>query len=261
VKNEQRVKSPPRYGQTTTGVPGRGGPPHDRARGDLWPRHEHHQVEEPGGGDVPVSACVRACVHAVRPTWQTKGSGARLFHTSLPRRTARNAHTMHRANNTMYGLAAGVWTRDVNKANYFARALKAGTVWVNTWNILCVCLGLASEPFFSLPPYLLPPPLFQLDVTATRPCPSAATSARASGGTRARRHSRATSRPRPSLRSSHGTIRICKGERVCLVWRRIGATGRCDGCLLSKRDGCRARLRDCVCACNDKTKIMRLRLF
>lgn len=36
----------------------------------------------------------------------------------------------------MYGLAAGVWTRDVNKAHYFARALKAGTIWINTWNIL-----------------------------------------------------------------------------------------------------------------------------
>lgn len=32
----------------------------------------------------------------------------------------------YRANNTMYGLAAGVWTKDVNKANYFARALKVG---------------------------------------------------------------------------------------------------------------------------------------
>ena len=41
----------------------------------------------------------------------------------------------YRANNSIYGLAAGVWTKDVDKANYFARALKAGTIWVNTWNI------------------------------------------------------------------------------------------------------------------------------
>lgn len=40
------------------------------------------------------------------------------------------------ANSTVYGLAAGVWTQDVNKAHYFARALKAGTVWINTWNVL-----------------------------------------------------------------------------------------------------------------------------
>ncbi len=40
----------------------------------------------------------------------------------------------------MYGLAAGVWTQDVNKANYFARALKAGTVWVNSWNVFDAAL-------------------------------------------------------------------------------------------------------------------------
>lgn len=40
------------------------------------------------------------------------------------------------ANHTMYGLAAAVWTRDVKKAHRAARALQAGTVWVNTYNIL-----------------------------------------------------------------------------------------------------------------------------
>jgi len=41
---------------------------------------------------------------------------------------------IRRANETVYGLAAGVWTRDVGKAHRFARAVKAGTVWVNTYN-------------------------------------------------------------------------------------------------------------------------------
>jgi len=38
-------------------------------------------------------------------------------------------------NNTVYGLAAAVWTRDVSKAHRIARAIKAGTVWVNTYNL------------------------------------------------------------------------------------------------------------------------------
>jgi acyl-CoA reductase-like NAD-dependent aldehyde dehydrogenase len=37
-------------------------------------------------------------------------------------------------NETLYGLAAGVWTRDVGKAHKIARALKAGTIWVNCYN-------------------------------------------------------------------------------------------------------------------------------
>jgi acyl-CoA reductase-like NAD-dependent aldehyde dehydrogenase len=38
-------------------------------------------------------------------------------------------------NATNYGLAAAVWTRDISKAHRAARALKAGTVWVNTYNM------------------------------------------------------------------------------------------------------------------------------
>lgn len=39
------------------------------------------------------------------------------------------------ANQTMYGLAAGIWTRDIKKAHAVARAVKAGTVWINTYNM------------------------------------------------------------------------------------------------------------------------------
>jgi acyl-CoA reductase-like NAD-dependent aldehyde dehydrogenase len=42
---------------------------------------------------------------------------------------------VHLANQSMYGLAAGIWTRDVSKAHRLARAVKAGTVWVNTYNM------------------------------------------------------------------------------------------------------------------------------
>jgi aldehyde dehydrogenase (NAD+) len=39
------------------------------------------------------------------------------------------------ANDSPYGLAAGVWTRDIKKAHYVARKLQAGTVWINTYNV------------------------------------------------------------------------------------------------------------------------------
>jgi aldehyde dehydrogenase (NAD+) len=40
-----------------------------------------------------------------------------------------------RANDSIYGLAAGVWTRDIKKAHYVASKLQAGTVWINTYNV------------------------------------------------------------------------------------------------------------------------------
>jgi aldehyde dehydrogenase (NAD+) len=43
---------------------------------------------------------------------------------------------VNRANNSVYGLAAGVWTRDIRKAYAVANSVRAGTVWVNCYNIL-----------------------------------------------------------------------------------------------------------------------------
>ncbi len=42
---------------------------------------------------------------------------------------------VHLANQSMYGLAAGIWTRDISKAHRVAHAIRAGTVWINTYNI------------------------------------------------------------------------------------------------------------------------------
>ena len=41
---------------------------------------------------------------------------------------------LERANDTEYGLAAGVISKNVDTVNILSRGLKAGTIWVNTYN-------------------------------------------------------------------------------------------------------------------------------
>jgi (Z)-2-((N-methylformamido)methylene)-5-hydroxybutyrolactone dehydrogenase len=43
---------------------------------------------------------------------------------------------IRQANDTDYGLAAGIWTKDIQKAHRVAHALRAGTVWVNSYRTL-----------------------------------------------------------------------------------------------------------------------------
>ncbi len=45
-----------------------------------------------------------------------------------------------KANNTEYGLAAGIWTRDIKKAHALAAKLRAGTVWINCYNVFDAAL-------------------------------------------------------------------------------------------------------------------------
>jgi aldehyde dehydrogenase (NAD+) len=42
---------------------------------------------------------------------------------------------VERANKTMYGLAAAVWTRDIGKAHHVANNVRAGTVWINCFDV------------------------------------------------------------------------------------------------------------------------------
>jgi phenylacetaldehyde dehydrogenase len=44
------------------------------------------------------------------------------------------------ANDTPYGLGAGVWTRDLSKAHAMAKRLRAGTVWINCYNVFDAAL-------------------------------------------------------------------------------------------------------------------------
>ncbi len=47
---------------------------------------------------------------------------------------------IERANDSEYGLAAGIWTTDLSKAHRVAKQLRAGTVWINTYNIFDAAL-------------------------------------------------------------------------------------------------------------------------
>src|SRR5580693_3334061 len=58
--------------------------------------------------------------------------------TAIPFRDP--AELVTQANNTVYGLAAGIWTRDISKAHRLASQLRAGTVWINCYNIFDAAL-------------------------------------------------------------------------------------------------------------------------
>jgi len=49
---------------------------------------------------------------------------------------------IRQANETIYGLSAGIWTRDITRAHRFAKEIRAGVVWINTFNMFN-----AASPF------------------------------------------------------------------------------------------------------------------
>ncbi len=58
--------------------------------------------------------------------------------TAIPFRDTEDL--VNKANNTDYGLAAGIWSRDIQKAHRAAAELRAGTVWINCYNIFDAAL-------------------------------------------------------------------------------------------------------------------------
>jgi len=44
------------------------------------------------------------------------------------------------ANDSDYGLGAGIWTRDISKAHALAKKIRAGTVWINCYNVFDAAL-------------------------------------------------------------------------------------------------------------------------
>ncbi|MCC7431823.1 aldehyde dehydrogenase family protein [bacterium] len=42
---------------------------------------------------------------------------------------------IQKANDSLFGLAAGIWTNNLKKAHYVAHKINAGTVWINTYNV------------------------------------------------------------------------------------------------------------------------------
>ena len=54
----------------------------------------------------------------------------------------RRGKPVEQANDSVYALAAGIWTRDYKRAWRFARAVQAGNVWINTYKQFSI-----STPF------------------------------------------------------------------------------------------------------------------
>ena len=44
------------------------------------------------------------------------------------------------ANDSPYGLGAGIWTKDISKAHALAKKIRAGTVWINCYNVFDAAL-------------------------------------------------------------------------------------------------------------------------
>jgi aldehyde dehydrogenase (NAD+) len=111
----------------------------DRVRGHIETARAEGFPVLAGGADPGLGGAL-ADGHFLTPTLLGDPAGAstsartEIFGPVVTvERWREEADVLARANATAYGLAAGVWTRDLARAHRFARELEAGIVWVNTW--------------------------------------------------------------------------------------------------------------------------------
>jgi acyl-CoA reductase-like NAD-dependent aldehyde dehydrogenase len=111
----------------------------DRVRGHIETARAEGFPVLAGGADPGLGGAL-ADGHFLTPTLLGDPAGAstsvrtEIFGPVVTvERWREEADVLARANATPYGLAAGVWTRDLARAHRFARELEAGIVWVNTW--------------------------------------------------------------------------------------------------------------------------------